>query len=178
MTKQTTIAALIWTTALGIAAIFGSYVFACVFPFAAVATIAALTLDARRGVALVTATWVANQVVGFAFMHFPQTFDTVALGISLGLGALCAYAVAYGLVHHARTPVRIFAALGGAFIAYQLVIYAGALGFGGVDNFSATIIQAVALNDAIWFTALYALHAGLTRVLPDLFGKRGLTVTA
>lgn len=168
MTKQATIAALIWTAILGIAAIFGSYFFACVFPFAAVATIAALTLDVRRGVALITATWVANQVVGFAFMHFPQTFETAALGISLGLGALTAYAVAFSVVHEARTPVRIVAAFTGAFVAYQLVIYAGALGFGGAENFSATIIQGVALNDAIWFAGLGALRLALTRAVPAL----------
>jgi hypothetical protein len=52
MTKPATLTAMIWTAILGIAAIFGSYFFACVFPFAAVATIAALTLDVRRGVAL------------------------------------------------------------------------------------------------------------------------------
>lgn len=178
MTKQATSAALIWTALLGIAAIFGSYFFACVFPFAAVATIAALTLDVHRGVALVAATWVANQIVGFAFMHFPQTFETVALGISLGLGALAAYSVAYRLVHQARTPVRIVAALAGAFVAYQLVIYAGALGFGGTDNFSPAIISGVALNDAIWFAGLYALHTGLTRALPNLFGQRGIAATA
>jgi hypothetical protein len=168
MTKPSTIAAMIWTAILGIAAIFGSYFFACVFPFAAVATIAALTLDVRRGVALVTATWVANQVVGFAFMRFPQTFDTVALGLSLGVGALAAYAVACSVLRQARTPVRIVAALVGAFVAYQLVIYAGARGFGGADNFSLAIISGVALNDAIWFAGLSALQLALTRAVPAL----------
>jgi hypothetical protein len=168
MTKQATTAALIWTAILGATAIFGSYFFACVFPFAAVATIAALTLDLRRGVEVVAATWVANQIVGFAFMHFSQTFDTVALGVSLGLGALAAYAVAYSVLRAAKTPVRIVAALAGAFVAYQLVIYAGALGFGGTDNFSPSIIGGVALSDAIWFAGLGALRMALTRVVPAL----------
>lgn len=168
MTKQATTAALIWTAILGATAIFGSYFFACVFPFAAVATIAALTLDLRRGVAVVAATWVANQIVGFAFMHFPQTFDTVALGISLGLGALAAYAVAYSVLRHAKTPGRIVAALAGAFVAYQLVIYAGAIGFGGTENFSPSIIGGVAVNDAMWFAGLGALRLALTRAVPAL----------
>jgi hypothetical protein len=169
MTKQATTAALIWTAILGATAIFGSYFFACVFPFAAVATIAALTLDLRRGVAVVAATWVANQIVGFAFMHFPQTFDTVALGVSLGLGALAAYAIACSVLRHAKTPVRIVSALTGAFVTYQLVIFAGALGFGGTDNFSPSIIGGVALNDAIWFAGLGALRLMLGLGLPRWF---------
>jgi hypothetical protein len=172
MTKQTATAALIWTAILGTSAIFGSYFFACVFPFAAIATIAALTLDVRRGVALVVATWFANQVVGFTLMHYPQTLDTVALGVSLGLGALVAYAVAHIVLRNGATPVRAVAALGGAFVAYQLVIYAGALGFGGTENFSPAIVARVALNDAVWFAGLVALNFALTRAVPTLFSAR------
>ena len=174
MTKQTATAALIWTAILGTSAIFGSYFFACVFPFAAIATIAALTLDVRRGVALVMATWFANQIVGFSLMHYPQTLDTVALGISLGLGALAAYTVAHVVLRSGASPVRAVAALGGAFVAYQLVIYAGALGFGGVDNFSPAIIAGVALNDAIWFVGLAALNLALTRAAPTLFDAQAV----
>ncbi len=169
MKKQATTAALIWTAILGASAIFGSYFFACVFPFAAVATIAALTLDLRRGAAVVTATWAANQIVGFAFMHFPQTFDTMTLGVSIGLGALAAYAVAHLALRKGVSITRTVVALSGAFTVYQLVIFAGAIGFGGVENFSPTIIGGVALNDAVWFAGLGALRLALTRAVPALF---------
>ena len=66
-------------------------------------------------------------------------------------------------------PLRIAAALSGSFVAYQLVIYFGALGFGGVDNFSPAIIEGVAFNDAIWFVGLAALNIGLMRVYPTPF---------
>lgn len=166
---QSTAPGLVWTTLLGLTAIVGSYGFACVFPFAAIATIAALTLDLRRGVALVTGSWLANQIVGFAFMHYPQTLDTVALGVSLGLGALAAFAVAYGVLRRGATAVRTAIALVGAFAAYQLVIFVGALGFGGVENFSPAIIGAVGLNNAIWFAGLLALRLALTRTAPKFF---------
>ncbi len=172
MTKQTATAALIWTAILGTTAIFGSYFFACVFPFAAVATVAALTLDVRRGMALVSATWFANQVVGFSFMHYPQTPDTVALGVSLGLGAIAAYAAAHIVLRRGVSAGRAVAALAGAFVAYQLVIYVGALGFGGADNFSAKIIAGVAFNDVVWFAGLMVLYLGLNRARPTLFGTR------
>ena len=169
MIKTTATSALIWTAVLGASAIFGSYFFACVLPFAAIATISALTLNVRRGAALVVATWFANQVVGFTLMHYPQTLDTYALGLSLGFGALAAYAVARAVLRAGRTPLRTAAALGGSFVSYQLVIYLGALGFGGVENFSPAIIGGVALNDAIWFVLLAALHVSLTRIAPTLF---------
>jgi hypothetical protein len=170
MTKQATTAALLWTAILGASAIFGSYFFACVFPFAAIATIAASTLDTRRGVALVVATWFANQLVGFGLLDFPQTLNTVALGISLGLGALAAYAVANVVVRHSTTPIRVGMALVSAFVTYQIVIFGGALGFGGTENFSPAIIGGVALNDAVWFTGLIAVRVALGRAAPALFG--------
>ncbi len=168
MTKPTATAALIWTAVLGVSAIFGTWAFACVFPFAAIATIAALTLDARKGLALVGATWAANQVVGFTVMDYPRTFETAALGMSLGLGAVAAWVVATVILRGDRSvfALRAAAALLGGFVAYQLVIFAGALAFGGAGNFSADIIAGVALNDAIWFVGLGVLWLALARTLP------------
>ena len=178
MTKQATTAALTWTAILGATSIFGSYFFACVFPFAAMATLAALTLDLRRGALLVGASWLANQIVGFTLMNYPHEFSTVALGVSLGIGAFAAFAIARLVLRLIAQPLGMLVALVAAFIGYQIVIYAGALGFGGADNFSAAIIRGVALNDAVWFAGLYALHAGLGRALPDLFGQRGSALPA
>lgn len=178
MTKQSATAALIWTTILGATSIFGSYFFACVFPFAAIATLAALTLDVRRGAVLVGASWMANQIVGFTLMNYPHEFSTAALGVSLGLGAFAAYGVARLVLGRVAQPLCPVVALAAGFVAYQIVIYAGALGFGGADNFSGAIIRGVALNDAIWFAVLFALYSGLSRALPDVFGNRGAAVPA
>lgn len=46
---------LVWATLLGAKTIVGSYGFACVFPFAAIAALAAATLDLRRAAMLVGA---------------------------------------------------------------------------------------------------------------------------
>jgi hypothetical protein len=172
MTKQATTAALLWTATLGISAIFGSWFFACVFPFAAIATIAAMTLDLRRGLALVVASWAANQIVGFTLMDYPREFATVALGVSLGLGALAGFAVARAVLVRLTQPVAAVAALAAAFVTYEAAIYVGALGFGGVDTFSPSIIAGVALNDAAWFAGLLGLRAVLTRSLPNRFGTQ------
>ena len=171
MTKSATTAALIWSAALGVSAVFGSYFFACVFPFAAIATIAALTLDVRRGLALVGATWLANQIVGFSLMNYPQTFDTVALGVSLGLGALAAYGAARLVLRISAYRLSLYPllALSAAFVAYQIVIFGGALAFGGVDNFSPAIIAGVASNDAFWFAGLITAWLTLQRALPVRF---------
>ena len=176
MTKSATAAVSIWSAVLGTSAVFGSYFFACVFPFAAIATIAAMTLDMRRGLALVGATWGANQIVGFALMDYPQTFETAALGVSLGLGALAAYGVARLIAEgQPLVSLRSLTALVSAFIAYQVVIFGGAIAFGGVDNFSPTIIAGVALNDAVWFIGLTAIGAALQRAFPARFVGAPLT---
>ena len=177
MTKSATAAVSIWSAVLGTSAVFGSYFFACVFPFAAIATIAAMTLDMRRGLALVGATWGANQIVGFALMNYPQTFETVALGVSLGFGALAAYAVARLIAEgQPLVSLRSLAALVSAFITYQVFIFGGAIAFGGVENFSPTIIAGVAINDAVWFVGLAAIGVALQRAFPARFV--GVPVTA
>ena len=67
-----------WPATLAGATILGSLALACVFPFAAIAALAALTLDRRSGIALVGAVWAANQAVGFLLMNFP--WDAQAVG--------------------------------------------------------------------------------------------------
>ena len=63
-----------WPATLAGATVLGSLALACIFPFAAIAALAALTLDRRAGIALVGAVWAANQAVGFLLMNFPCSY--------------------------------------------------------------------------------------------------------
>jgi hypothetical protein len=174
MTKQTATAALIWSAILGTCAIFGSYFFACVFPFAAIATIAALTLDKRRAAILVGAVFAVNQIVGFTLMHYPQDASTIAWGVVIGVAAFASLFAARSVLRGRSDIVSPYAlvALLAAFVVNQGVMLAYALFTTGIENFSPTIVATVGLNDAAWFTGLCALRLVMTRALPALFGNR------
>ena len=180
MTKQATTAALLWTATLGTAAIFGSYFFACVFPFVALATIAALTLDMRRAAVLVGAVWLTNQIVGFGFRNYPHTLDTLGWGIAIGVAAFAGLAAARAVIGKSPTLVspRSLLALGAAFVAYEGTLFAWALVAGGLGTFSPRIVGLIALNDAVWFAGLVALRLVLTRSAPALFATKATALQA
>ncbi len=162
---------LLWSAILGTSAIFGSYAFACIFPFAALATIAALTLRTRRAAGLVGVVWLVNQVVGFGFRGYPHTMDSVGWGIAIGVGAFGALVAARLVVGTSprilspRTPVALLA----AFIAYEVLLFAYALVAGGLDTFAPDIVAGIGMTDLIWFVALAGLHLALTYAAPDRF---------
>lgn len=179
MTKTTT-AALLWSGVLGASAIFGSYFFACVFPFAALATIAALTLDLRRAVALVGSVWTVNQFVGFVFRAYPHDVNTVAWGVAIGLAAFSALFAARSVLR-GRTDIvspHALVALLAAFVAYEGMLFVYALFAGGIETFSPAIVAMIALNDAAWFAGLAALNLVLTRAVPALFATRRTPIAA
>ena len=86
-----------WIAALSIAAVAGSLLFACTTPFAALATFAALYMQRRDAFMVTGITWLANQLVGFGFLHYPHTWTTAAWGIAIGVSALVATALAAGI---------------------------------------------------------------------------------
>ncbi len=155
----------IWPASLAAATVFGSLALACVFPFAAFAALAALTLDRRTAVALIAAAWGVNQAVGFFLLSFPWDAQAVGHGIAILGTTLIASEIARFAAGNAGTNpiVRPIAALVAAFVAYQLLLRGYASFGGGAENFSAEIIALVARNDALWFAGLLVLRFGLTR---------------
>lgn len=158
----------IWTALLGLVAVLGSYAFACVFPFAAIAALAAVTLDARRGAVLVGATFIANQAVGFTLMGYPLDAQAFAWSAFIAVGAFAALGVARMVCGDALVSVRTIAALGTAIIAYQLVMFAGAVVLDGFASSTPAIVAQIALNDALWFAGLSAVYLVMTRGLERL----------
>ncbi len=148
-----------WTAVIAATALFGSYAFACMFPFAAIATIAALTLDARRGFALVALVWAANQAVGFGLHAYPRDASTIGWGIAIGVAALGGYVAARAIVGGASlVSARALGGLLAAFAVYEGLLFAYALVVGGTETFAADIVARIALNDAAWFAGLAALR--------------------
>lgn len=148
-----------WPATLAGATVLGSLALACIFPFAAIAAIAALTLDRRSGIALVGAVWAANQAVGFLLMNFPWDAQAVGHGIAILAATLAGYGAARLVAGKVEASVlRSLAALAAAFIVYEVLLRAYAQFGGGAENFSAEIVSGVAINDIMWFTGLLALR--------------------
>src|SRR6185312_12087757 len=79
-----------WIAFLVVAITLSSFVFACATPFAALAAVGALYLRRREALVMVGAAWLANQFIGYVFLHYPQTTDSFAWGAMIGLAALAA----------------------------------------------------------------------------------------
>lgn len=116
-----------WSSLLIIATIAGSFVFACATPFPALGALAALFLLRRDAFALIAATWAANQIIGFGFLHYPLDASTLAWGGVMGAGAMIATAVAMltaAALSRLGWAVAAIATLAIAFVSYELVLFA------------------------------------------------------
>jgi hypothetical protein len=165
-----------WPASLAAATVLGSFALACVFPFAAFAALAALTMKPRTGLALVASAWAANQAVGFFVLSFPWEAQAVGHGIAILAATLAAFGIArFTAAKMGSNPfVRSITALISAFVVYELVLLAYAQYGGGAENFTAQIVGDVALNDALWFAGLMALRLVLSRAT----GQAALPATA
>jgi hypothetical protein len=152
------LAALALPAILAATTLTGSTVLACMMPFAAIATIAALAMPVRRGVAAVGLCWLGNQVLGFGLMGFPWDGATFAAGLSLLAASLIAFAAARAV---RGGPVL---ALVAAFAAFEASLFAYAIPFGDPAMFAPAIVAQIALNDALWFAGLWLGWQVLARI--------------
>lgn len=159
MTKP--LAPLVLPAILAATTLSGTTVLACMMPFAAIATIAALAMPASRGLAAVGLCWLGNQVLGFGFMGFPWDGPTFAAGLSLLASSLLAFAAVRGMARRGAGPVLAF--LGG-FIAFEVSLFAYALAFGDPALFAPEIVGLIALNDGLWFAGLWLGWQVLARI--------------
>ncbi len=150
-----------WIGLLGSASIGFSLVFACATPFAALVTLAALTMSKRDAFIVTGAVWLANQAVGYGILDYPQTFDSYAWGIAIGLAALFALAVARAIGERfERSGPFVSTALAflSSFAIYELVLYAASFGFASGDTaFSWPIVGYVLQVNALGLGVLIVL---------------------
>jgi len=155
---------LLWPMLLAVAAVGGSWLFACVLPFAAFAAILAATEDRRTALGTMALIWIANQAVGFAALGYPADAHGVLWGVALGVAALAATATASQIVAdftHTARWVRLGLAFAAAFLVYEALL--SALGFvtGDTENFGLSLIAQIGAVDAAWLLGLAALHEAL-----------------
>lgn len=150
-----------WTGALVLASLVFSLGLACAVPLAAFAAIAALTLGRREAFALVGAVWLANQIAGFAILHYPTEVDTFAWGAALGLVALLSTLAAQSAID--RRPqnqlVAAITAFLAAFMVYEGSLAAISLAFAsGLSDYTPLIVMRIFAINAAAFAVLFLGH--------------------
>lgn len=133
----------VWIALLVGASVVLSLGFACAVPFAAFAGAAALTMPRREALTLSGGVWLANQIVGFGFLHYPWDATTLAWGVVLGAVTLLATVAAQeigGYFRQANGFMVAGLAFAGAFVAYEGGLLVATLALGGMDAFAPRVV--------------------------------------
>jgi hypothetical protein len=149
----------LWIVLIVTGGIFLSTFLACVTPFAALATLAALKLERRDAITVVGLAWLANQAIGYGFLGYPRTLDSVGWGLAIGASAGLAVLAARGL--SAGRPARLAVSLPfvAAFAAFELGLYVAGFALpGGEGAFSGGVVGHVFLINAVALCGLLAVY--------------------
>jgi hypothetical protein len=150
----------LFPTLLVAASAAGSLAFACVTPFAAFAVAGAYALSPRAAFLTVAAVWLANQLVGFAFLGYPWMVDTALWGLAIGAAALVATALACAAMRlwHLNIAVAVGVAAVAAFGAFEAILFLVSLSLGGEETFAPAIVGRLALLNLGWAAALLGAY--------------------
>jgi len=167
-----TAAAALWIGLVTIGSVVGSLAFACAAPLAATAAVAGLKMRTGEGLALVAAAWLANQLVGFLVLDYPQSWDSFAWGAAIGIASVIAFAAA-ALLARMRLPelAAIAAAFAAAFGVYEAALYAATAALpSSSEAFSGAVIVRILEVNAVALIALLLAHRGMVmlRILKPL----------
>jgi hypothetical protein len=110
---------------------------------------------------LVILVWLANQLVGFAFLNYPWTANTFAWGVALGIVAILATLagqwIAKRFVQTVRL-VRFAATFLVAFVVYEAALFViSATLLGGTEIYTVAIQGRIFAINAAAFVALLVL---------------------
>jgi hypothetical protein len=152
----------LWILLLTAASVFVTLGMACATPFAALATLAALHMSRRDGLALIGIAWVADQAIGYGLLGYPRTANSFAWGVILGVGAFAALVAAQALVDRLRDRGAVLAGglgFAGAFVAYQAVLVAATAALAsGSEALSLPIVGSVLRVNLLSLAGLLILY--------------------
>jgi len=142
--------------------------FACAAPLAALAAIAALTLDRKNAILFTGVVWLANQSCGYSLLHYPVTANSLAWGAALGFAAIAATLVARFAAGRLAGHSRVLA-IGGAFLAafvtYEGLQYIAAVAaLGGTEDYTLPVVAREVELNAIAMAGLIAINYAGTLV--------------
>lgn len=150
----------IWMVLIVIAGAGLSPIYACATPFAALATLAALKTDGRRDAALVIGlVWLLNQAIGYGFLAYPLTWDSLAWGGMIGVAAGASLLVAFALAPRRKGPMAVSLPFVGAFAAYEFSLYVTSFVLpseGGA--FALSVVRQIFVTNVEVLVGLTVLH--------------------
>ena len=164
----------IWAGILATSSVLGSLALACMFPFAAIATLLAATLPFRKAMLWMGAAWLTNQLIGYLLLGYPQTANSFGHGLAIGVTAMATLWVAKTVLdlRSDRSFLSLAMAFGAAFVAFEALLLIAALFLGGVQNFVPSIVWMIAQNDILWFLGLGLLYMVLNGTVFGRIGKQ------
>jgi hypothetical protein len=165
----------VWIVILTLAGVGGSLVISCITPFVALAVALVGTVRLVVALRVMTAIWLTNQLIGFAFLHFPWTVFTLRWGVAIGIAALLSTLVAGSVLNRAAS-LPAFARLGLAlllgYLAFEISLFVAALFVGSVTMFSPAIMAQIAFSNFVWLAGIVVLNE-----LVAVLGKPWVGVT-
>ena len=133
--------------------------FACVTPFAALATLAALKLGWRDAILVVFIVWLGNQAIGYGILGYAWTWDSATWGLAIGVSTGLAVLAARGLSTARPAPLAVSLPFVAAFTVFELGLYvAGFVVPGSEEAFSASVVGHVFLINAVTLCGLMAVY--------------------
>ena len=148
----------LFVVALAVFSVMFTFGFACAVPLAGFATISAMSFDRRTALLATGGIWLANQAIGFGFMHYPIDGGTLAWGAALGAIALLSCEAAGLVTRRVAGVAGAGAAFLAAFFAYEgsLFVINAAIGQ-AVEHFAFPVVARIFLINACAFGGLWAL---------------------
>jgi hypothetical protein len=152
----------LWSGTLLVLSTVFSLAFSCAMPLAAFAAIGALTLRRPDAFILIGTVWLANQMTGFALLHYPLERAAFAWGGALGGVALLSTLVACWVDGRLSQNNRLLCAIAAflaAFATYEGALYAiSVMSANGLPNFAPSIVARIFMINAAAYTALLLVH--------------------
>jgi len=150
----------LWIAIVIAASIACSLMFACATPFAALAALAAEKMPRGQALTLTGCAWLANQLVGYLILHYPQTWDSFAWGAAIGVACLLATLGAEESLRFSKTRLAgQTLAFISAFFLYEGALFASTAFLpSGPDAFSLRIVARIFEINVVAFLGLLILH--------------------
>jgi hypothetical protein len=133
--------------------------FECSAPYPALAALAAISMSRREALVLMVLAWLVNQAIGFGWLGYPWTANSVAWGLAIGAGALASGLVASAIAEKFSTSVPLMiSVLAAAFAANEAVIFlASHFVAGGEEALQPFIVGRLFVVNLVALAGLFVL---------------------